>query len=700
MKIVTKLLLVIASVFFIPCQAQDHRELDSLKNQLGSVHDSLKGKIYLRIADVYGSQDTVSFNANINKALQYAEKYKDIKLEATCYVIMGRNMHTRGNFEKAKFYFSKALQLDKRRGDLKLMAMDYSNLGNIEYFMSNFDKAIENYFLAQHIHDRLKNKESAASNYINLGNAYLALGQPKKALFFQKMAYDYFKKVGDEYTLAVSMSNLGDIYTAFKNEKKGIEFYEGSLALLQKLNNLYGVALLKLNLANSYKRIGSYQRALSYAADALEVDKIIGDPLQVSNAYLTLASIYNKLGQVDKALDANMKGYDIARNIQARTELILAFTNYAAIYKGAGDYKKALDYQVKAYELKDSIESRETSDRIADITGKYETGKKEEKIQSLEKDRQIQKLEIAKNTDSIRKQKYILFLGAGLIGLMILFLLSLFRSNNQRKKTNETLQQAYNVIDEKKKEILDSINYAKRLQEAILPPAEYVSEYFKEHFIVYEPKDIVAGDFYWMEQEGDLSFFAAADSTGHGVPGAMVSVVCSNALNRALKEFGLKDPGALLDKTRELVLETFGKSTQEVKDGMDISLMCYDRQRNKVLWAGANNPLWYISSGEFKEITANKQPIGKSDAPAPFATHEIQVKPGAVFYLFTDGFADQFGGPKGKKYKYKQLKTFLMENLNDPMEIQKQKIMAEFEGWKGELEQVDDVCIIGIRMGA
>jgi serine phosphatase RsbU (regulator of sigma subunit) len=215
---------------------------------------------------------------------------------------------------------------------------------------------------------------------------------------------------------------------------------------------------------------------------------------------------------------------------------------------------------------------------------------------------------------------------------------------------------------------------------------------------LYKPKDIVAGDFYWAEQIGNLFFIAAADSTGHGVPGAMVSVVCSNALNRSVKEFKLTDTGKVLDKTRELVVETFEKSSTEVKDGMDISLLCVDKQNQKVFWCGANNPLWYVQDNELKEIKADKQPIGKTDNPSPFTTHQIDYKDNTTFYLFTDGLADQFGGPKGKKFKYKQFEDLLISINNKFMTEQSAIINQKFEDWKRSLEQVDDVCVIGIKI--
>ena len=280
--------------------------------------------------------------------------------------------------------------------------------------------------------------------------------------------------------------------------------------------------------------------------------------------------------------------------------------------------------------------------------------------------------------------------------------------SEQKKIIEHQKEEAENqkhVIEEKQKEILDSISYAKRLQEAILPPQEFINTYIPQNFVLYQPKDIVAGDFYWAEHVGDLFFIAAADSTGHGVPGAMVSVVCSNALNRTVKEFNITDTGKILDKTRELVLETFSKSTSDVKDGMDISLLCIDRLKKQIYWSGANNPLWYVQAAgtgaleaTMLEIKADKQPIGKSDHAQPFTTHQIEYKEGSLFYLFTDGMADQFGGPKGKKYKYNQMKELLLSLQNKSMSEQAKSINASFNNWKGSLEQVDDVCIIGVKL--
>lgn len=253
-------------------------------------------------------------------------------------------------------------------------------------------------------------------------------------------------------------------------------------------------------------------------------------------------------------------------------------------------------------------------------------------------------------------------------------------------------------LHEKNREITDSITYARRIQEAVLPPSHLLQEYIRDCFILYKPRDIVSGDFYWFEKKDDVLLVAAADCTGHGVPGAMLSVVCSNALYRSVNEFSLLKPGNILDKTRELVLEAFAKSGEEIRDGMDISLCALNVKTGQLSWSGANNNLWYLSNDMLCEIKAHNQPIGISDVPTPFPTHELSLNQGDVIYLLTDGFVDQFGGEKGKKFKRRQLEGLLHATGGMSLETQKRTLERVFDNWRGELEQVDDVTVIGIRI--
>jgi serine phosphatase RsbU (regulator of sigma subunit) len=284
---------------------------------------------------------------------------------------------------------------------------------------------------------------------------------------------------------------------------------------------------------------------------------------------------------------------------------------------------------------------------------------------------------------------------------MLLLLVGIaFRSYHQKLKDNQIIQTQKHLVEVKNREILDSIEYAKRIQTAILPPARVVHSFFKDSFILYLPKDIVAGDFYWMEEAEGRTYFAACDCTGHGVPGAMVSVVCNTALNRAITEMGERLPGKILDRTREMVLENFSKSDDEVKDGMDASLACLLPDQKTLLWAGANNPLWIYRAGmrNIEEIKADKQPVGQSDQVKPFSTHEISVSPGDIIYLFTDGYADQFGGEHNRKLTRRGFKELLLSMADRAMDEQRSLLHEYLIQYRGTEEQIDDVCVMGVRV--
>ncbi|UKN00229.1 SpoIIE family protein phosphatase [Paracrocinitomix mangrovi] len=299
--------------------------------------------------------------------------------------------------------------------------------------------------------------------------------------------------------------------------------------------------------------------------------------------------------------------------------------------------------------------------------------------------------------------------------LMIVYLVSEFVA--AQKKAQVRINRQNKDLSEKNKEINDSINYAKRIQSAILPPVKLIKQHLPNSFILYKPKDIVAGDFYWLETINDTVYFAAADCTGHGVPGAMVSVICNGSLNRTVNEFNISEPNLILDKTRDLVIQEFEKSEEVVKDGMDIALvsltlnkkndsgnednsLSHSHPHSVLKYAGAHNPLWIIRKGSntVEEINADKQPIGKYTAPKPYSLHSTELKPGDTIYIFSDGYVDQFGGEKGKKFKAKNFKALLVSIQHESMERQRELIDQTFENWKGDLEQLDDVCVIGVRI--
>lgn len=253
-----------------------------------------------------------------------------------------------------------------------------------------------------------------------------------------------------------------------------------------------------------------------------------------------------------------------------------------------------------------------------------------------------------------------------------------------------------NTIEEKQKEILDSINYAKRIQYTLLAHADFLKQNLPDHFTFFNPKDIVSGDFYWATKYKNKFYLAVCDSTGHGVPGAFMSLLNIGFLTEAINEKGLERPNEVFDFVRQKLTETISKEGQ--KDGFDGILVCFDTINKAITYSSANNKPILISDGKLMELQTDRMPVGVGERNETFTLHTINANPGDVLYLYTDGYADQFGGPKGKKFKYKQLNELLASQATKPMEEQGKELKNSFEKWKGALEQVDDVCIIGIKI--
>lgn len=299
-----------------------------------------------------------------------------------------------------------------------------------------------------------------------------------------------------------------------------------------------------------------------------------------------------------------------------------------------------------------------------------------------------------------------------IVGLLFLIGFGIFRYRvmilrRQKKELEAIVQERTQEVREvskgleiKNREILDSIEYAQRIQSAMLPNIHQIKEHFKRASLIYYPKDIVAGDFYWFNELGDYKMIAVADCTGHGVPGAMVSIVCHNALNRSVREFELTDPAEILNKTREIVIEEFKEKSTNVNDGMDISLVVLNHKTKEIKWAGANNPIWFTQKNTdiLHEIKGTKQPIGHYVIQSSFATHTLNYEEIKNIYLFSDGFADQFGGDRGKKMKPSVFKRKIMETQKMEIEEQTESLNQLFINWKGNLEQLDDVCVMVFKV--
>jgi len=528
----------------------------------------------------------------------------------------------------------------------------YRTLGNVDLALNALWEAY-----AQHKKSGNFPYHLLAASY-QIASIYLEQGnyQEAESLFEDTLA----SAEKQNYTIFVSNSlqGLGKLYMLLKKHEEAKETLERSLENARKTNSPLFISKPLTDLAGYYFETGDYNESLKFHLQALalrEQNNLLGGAI---TNLIAIAGIQIKQNKPDEAIATLKKGLALAEQLKVKPKIHQLHQKLSEMYETSKEFDKSLHHYKIFHEIKAQVEAEDSTKKVKNLQLIFEA-------EQTKKENVI-----------IKKQKA------------------------EIEEKNTELEDKNKIIEEKNRDIIDSINYAKRLQDAILPPISLIQQHLPESFVLYKPKDIVAGDFYWMEQAGPALFIAAADCTGHGVPGALVSVVCSNALNRTVKEFKITEPGKILDKVRELVLETFEKSESNVQDGMDISLaaISYTNGGIGVKWSGAYNSLLYVQHGEMKEIDADKQPIGKNDNPLPFNTHHLKLEKGNTIYLFTDGYADQFGGPKGKKFKYKALSEKLKMISEQPMAIQKQILNDTIEEWKGNLEQVDDILIIGIRV--
>jgi serine phosphatase RsbU (regulator of sigma subunit) len=621
---------------------------------------------------------------------EYGGKSK--KIYATVIGNIGIEYYSLSDFNKSLEYYLLATKLDRDIKNINGILRHYSNIGNVYLRMADYPRAMSYYYLAIKEAEKSGDVKTQTVNYSNLGVVFQDLDEYDNALYFYFKAFKLAEDQGNMVTQAIQLGNIGIIYHAMGDNQKALKYYFKALHIHQKVGNKDGIARHLTNIGVIYSELGDHSKAINYHMKSLKITKEIGDIRSEAINLGAMGIIYFKQKKYEKSetylLTANNKLKEIGL-IYERCEYSLCLSK---LYEERGDYENSLMFFKKYNSLKDSLNNEENQKAVAKQQAKYEY-EKQKALDDAEHEKQL-----AIEQEAKEKQKIITYSTAGGLALVALFLVFVFNRLQVTKKQKVVIQEAHYKLEEKNNEILDSIAYAKRIQTAILPPSKLVKEYLPNNFILYKPKDIVAGDFYWMEHKDGKVLFAAADCTGHGVPGAMVSVICNNGLNRSVREYNLTEPGKILDKTREIVIQEFEKSEDEVKDGMDIALCSL--HNNTLQYAGANNPLWIIRNNttEIEEIKATKQPIGKYRNPEPYITHTIELQKGDSIYIFSDGYADQFGGEKGKKFKGANFKKLLLSIQQETMERQKELINEAFENWRGKLEQIDDVCVIGVKV--
>jgi serine phosphatase RsbU (regulator of sigma subunit)/tetratricopeptide (TPR) repeat protein len=626
-------------------------------------------------------------------AFDLSEKINFKKGAAKALHNMGIVYYNTGGYDSALYYFFNSLKIKQTLGDKKGMASSYNNIGAILAFKGDYDKALGYYISSLKINEDLKNDEGALSAANNIGNILSQQHNPKGAINYYRISLDYSKKAENNKGVADALLNIGSVHFDINSNDSALFYYnlakplyieEADQERVATLYNSFGLWYDKMNQSDSACRYFEKAKRL-YAS----VDNLQG-----------LAEVYEHLGQIylnrNDLLNANTyftEGLSFTKKLGVKDLEASYYESLAKLYAKKGEYVDAYKYHVLFYNIKDSLITKESLKQIADMHIKYESEKKEQQINLLSKDKELQEITL---------KKHELIILCSIVGLLIAIFISLFigRSLKITHKQKNIIEKQKKLVEEKNRDIIDSINYAKRIQLALLKEEEHVSEHLPEHFILFKPKDIVSGDFYWAIEKNEYWYLAAADCTGHGVPGAFMSMLGIALLNEISASTDFLSPAQILDQLRAKIVKDLGQKGKDgdSKDGMDISLVCYNMNTKQLQWAGANNPLYVFRGHELSIIKANKQSIGFQSDMQPFTNHTINLESGDTFYLFTDGYADQFGGPHGKKYKYSKLKERLISISSEPMEKQKTMLTNEFLKWKSDFEQTDDVCIIGARI--
>jgi serine phosphatase RsbU (regulator of sigma subunit)/Tfp pilus assembly protein PilF len=635
---------------------------------------------------------------------------------------LGGKLKNAGNYEKALKYLKESLSISEKENFRKGKIGSYVLLGNIYQLKSDYPEALKNYFLVLKIFEEVGDKRGIASTYNNIGIVYNKQKNYKDALknFFSSL--EIKKEIGNKDGIAYAYTNIGVTYCEQQNFSDAMKYYALALKLDTEAGNKESIASDYNNIAIVLEKQNKLKEALEKYKLALAIREETGDKYGIANSNINLGTLYLTFKKTEEAKKCLNKALSLSLEMGAINEIKYCYGGLLALDSLQGNFKQALADHKLFILYRDSVFNEENSKKSMRLEMNYEFDKKEVEIRAISK-AENEKLQLKANEDKKRQNIIICSVAVGLF-LVSFFLFFVFRSLQQNKKANKIIsaqkkevENQKHIVDEKQKEIVDSINYAKRIQYSLLPDNALLEENCPDHFVLFKPKDIVSGDFYWAtsvrssgsgvqssvgvnsEQRtsnSELFYLAVCDSTGHGVPGAFMSLLNIGFMSEAIKEKGIERPDKVFNYIRERLALAISKEGQ--KDGFDGILLCFDKNKNTITYSAANNSPVIIENGAFKTLEVDKMPVGIGEKKESFNLYNVPVKKGQMLYLYTDGFADQFGGIKGKKFMSKQLNNLLAQNSSLPSKEQKDLLNTAFENWKGSLEQIDDVCIIGIRI--
>lgn len=726
-----------------------HSYTDSLKNRFQQeTQDTNKISTAIELCKAYNREglynNAVEYGKQAIALAQQLEK-SDIKAialnakeaEAKASIDLGNSYADIADYNNALTYYTNALKLKEELGNKLGMDRALNNIGIIYEDRGNYPPALDYFFKSLNIAIAIKDSSGILRAYNNIGTIYSSERNNEQAIHYYSESMKICQSKNDIPGVAEAYINIGQIYQSENNLLAALDNYMKCRALMQKTNDQRHLALAYNNIGSLYmllvsqpdstKRrfIASYyshfnpppsledidlmlmDSALALQQKALDISKKTDNKYGVALALGDIGEINEQRGQYATALYYFRQGSSIAKEINARLEYYDQLLDVSKCFENMKQDDSALMYYKVAMAIKDSIFNSEKQKEIGHEEAKFEYEKK----QAIAEAETKRKFAIA--AEQHKRQQLIIYTvlaGFIMLGFFSFFIAQRLKITRQQKSIIEEqkgkldkaffeLEDAKKLVEEKHKDLTDSIQYASRIQTALLTTDHYLGRHLQEYFIMFKPRDIVSGDFYWALEHNGIFYLACCDCTGHGVPGAFMSLLNITFLHQAVIEKHISQPDKIFENIRTSVIESLNPDGYtDTRDGMDAVLCAFNFEKNLLSAACANNPLWIIRNGELMEFKADKIPIGEGNETRSFTLHETVLNKGDCIYMFTDGYSDQFGGPNGKKYKQSQLKELFLSMHTRPMKEQKDILEKTFNEWKGNLDQVDDICLMGIRV--
>ena len=628
------------------------------------------------------------------KAIALSTSINDLKRLSIAHRRIGITYTNIGDVKTSIDHQQQSYDLSEKINYKKGMQLALNNIGVAYLNNELLNKALPYFLKSLKLAEETNNLSSVGSLYFNCAQVYRRTGDLRKSNGFLFKAKQFSEAKHDTDLLVLCNTGLSTGYRNMNKIDSAKYFLEQSGLLISEHSSNNAKFSYYLNEGLFYVKINEHEKALKIFLDARRYVTVSSDEITL---LINIAEEYQKLGNRDKALEYFKFAYDLAK--KTKTYSNLAYLSYAIarIYESKNEPKRFSEMIFQHLSYKDSNDKYVRVQQIQQqqLEFDYERKHVADSLRFEHKEK-LKNIELEVAAARLNKEKYFRIMLVGILVALVIFAAFIFNRFILTRRQKKIIERQKQIVELKNQEILDSINYAKRLQAAILPQLNDIKKVLNLD-ILYLPKDIIGGDFYFFERHMGHTFFAVCDCTGHGIPGALMSVVCHQALQKSIKEFNLSEPGQILTKTRQIVIESLNATQQNIKDGMDCSLIVINEHTKKVYWAGANNHVWIFNAKDITEIKADKQPVAFYENSKEFKTHELKIQPGNFLCLFTDGYGDQFGGIKGKKFKNKSLKELLISVSHQAVEKQVEALQQNFISWKKDLDQVDDVAVTVIR---